>query len=176
MQKLSMSDLHRLAVEDYKKVEKNPVTIILDNVRSLNNVGAAFRTSDAFLVEKIYLCGITGTPPDREINKTALGATETVTWEYHELSENVVKRLKTDGYKVYAIEQAQPKIYLQDFMPNEPDKIAFVFGNEVSGVSQEVMNLVDASIEIPQFGTKHSLNVSVTIGIVLWHYINALWR
>lgn len=171
-----MSELHRMAAEDYKIVEKNKVCIILDNVRSLNNVGSAFRTSDAFLVEKIFLCGITGTPPDREINKTALGATETVQWEYNNSSKDVVLKLQSEGYIVYAIEQASPKILLQDYKAMRDDKIAFVFGNEVNGVSEEVMNIVEASIEIPQFGTKHSLNISVTIGIVLWHYLNSIWN
>lgn len=172
MRKLEMNELNRLDAEDFKNSEKNNFCIILDNVRSLNNVGSAFRTGDAFLVSKIYLCGITGTPPDREINKTALGATETVAWEHHENTAEVIKSLKADGWKIFAIEQVDPKIYLQDFKPSKPDKYAFVFGNEVQGVDEDLLPLCDGCIEIPQFGSKHSLNIAVTIGIISWDYVS----
>ncbi len=141
--------------------------LVLDNIRSLSNIGSAFRTSDAFLVEKIYLCGITATPPHREIQKTALGATESVAWEHRESTVDCVKQLKTEGYKLAAVEQVENSILLQDFpAPNQP--IAFIFGHEVNGVEQDVINLCDYSVEIPQHGTKHSLNISVSVGIVLW--------
>jgi 23S rRNA (guanosine2251-2'-O)-methyltransferase len=172
MRKLEMNELNRLDADDFKNSEKNNFCIILDNVRSLNNVGSAFRTGDAFLVNKIYLCGITGTPPDREINKTALGATETVAWEHHENTAEVIKTLKADGWKIFAIEQVDPKIYLQDFKPSKPDKYAFIFGNEVQGVDEDLLPLCDGCIEIPQFGSKHSLNIAVTIGIISWDYVS----
>jgi 23S rRNA (guanosine2251-2'-O)-methyltransferase len=172
MRKLDMNELNRLDAEGFKNSEKNNFCIILDNVRSLNNVGSAFRTGDAFLVDKIYLCGITGTPPDREINKTALGATDTVDWEHHPNTIDLVKALKKEGWKIYAIEQVEPKIYLQDFKPNADDKYAFIFGNEVQGVDEDLLPLCEGSIEIPQFGSKHSLNIAVTIGIVTWDYIS----
>lgn len=172
MRKLEMNELNRLDADGFKNSDKNNFCIVLDNVRSLVNVGAAFRTGDAFLVNKIYLCGITGTPPDREINKTALGATETVAWEYHENTSDAIQQLKGEGWKIFAIEQVEPKIYLQDFRPSPEHKYAFIFGNEVQGVDEDLLALCDGCIEIPQFGSKHSLNISVTIGIVAWDYVS----
>ena len=165
-----MEELNRLEPEEFKKAEKNPVIILLDNVRSLHNVGSAFRTADAFRVEKILLCGITGTPPNREIHKTALGATESVSWEYHQNSLEVARVLKEDGWKLIVLEQTSGSIYLQKFIPEKNDKYCFIFGNEVAGVEDEIIHLADTVVEIPQFGTKHSLNISVSIGIVLWDY------
>ena len=172
MRKLEMSELNRLDATEFKMKDKNKFCYILDNVRSLNNVGSAFRTGDAFLVDTIYLCGITGTPPDREINKTALGATDTVNWEHYVNTIDVIKKLKQENWKVYAIEQVEPKIYLQDFKPSKDEKYAFIFGNEVQGVDEDLLPYCDGCIEIPQFGSKHSLNISVTIGIVTWDYIS----
>lgn len=170
IRRLGMDELNRKNPDEFKRTEKFPVIILLDNVRSLHNVGAAFRTGDAFLIEKIILCGITGTPPNREITKTALGATETVAWEHFPNVEDAVKKLKNEGYKIISIEQAEPSTQLDQFIPKENTKYVFVFGNEVFGVSDEVLELTDECIEIPQYGTKHSLNVSVTVGIILWHY------
>lgn len=168
MRKLANSELERKSVEDFKKAEKTPLIIILDDIRSLHNVGSVFRTADAFLVEKIYLCGITATPPHKEIHKTALGATETVAWEYSKDVTEVIKKLKAENVKVWAIEQVENSLYLQDFNPGNGEKHAVVFGNEVKGVSQEAVKLCDGAIEIPQLGTKHSLNISVSAGIVVW--------
>ncbi|POS01484.1 RNA methyltransferase [Flavobacterium croceum] len=168
MRKLSNNELERKSIEDFKISEKTPLTIILDDIRSLHNIGSVFRTSDAFLLEKIYLCGITATPPHKEIHKTALGATETVAWEYQKNVLEVITSLKNNGYKVYAVEQVEQSILLQNFEPLDTDKYALVFGNEVFGVSQEAIKLCDGSIEIPQLGTKHSLNISVSTGIVIW--------
>lgn len=170
MKKLKLDELNRLSPEEYKAAEKAPIVVVLDNVRSLHNVGSIFRTSDAFRVQNIYLCGITGTPPNKEINKTALGATESVDWNYFTTTIEAMQQLKQTGYTVYAIEQAEGSIDLQNLIVDKTKPIAFVFGNEVEGVSEEVMQLIDACIEIPQFGSKHSFNVSVTAGIVLWHY------
>lgn len=174
MRKLKNEELGRLSIEDFKTTEKIPVVLILDNVRSLNNVGSAFRTADAFLIEKIYLCGITGTPPHREINKTALGATDAVDWEYHKNTLELVKTLKEEGYTVYSIEQAEKSTYLDRFRPQAGDRIACVFGNEVFGVDQMVVDASDGCLEIPQYGTKHSLNISVSIGIVVWDIFNKI--
>lgn len=168
MRKLKNSELKRLTVEGFKQAKKTPLIIILDNVRSLNNIGSVFRTSDAFLIEKIYLCGITAKPPHKDINKTALGSTETVEWEYFKDTLDLVKSLKEDGIIVLSIEQAEDSIMLNDFKTTENDRYAVVFGNEVKGVSQEVVNESDYVIEIPQFGTKHSLNISVSAGVVIW--------
>jgi|TARA_R110002096_G_scaffold290298_2_gene484601 tRNA G18 (ribose-2'-O)-methylase SpoU len=172
MKKLSMEELNRLSVEDYKEIEKNPIALILDNVRSLNNVGAAFRTSDAFRVNKIYLCGITGQPPHREIQKTALGATESVDWEHHENTLDVIKALKKDGYIICALEQVSHSTPLNEFKPEPGKPYAFIFGNEVFGVEEDVVKAADQVLEIPQFGTKHSLNISVSIGITLWDMVS----
>ncbi|UJP65693.1 RNA methyltransferase [Mongoliitalea daihaiensis] len=174
MKKLSMDELNRLSVEEFKKVEKTPIVIVLDNVRSLNNVGSAFRTSDAFLVEKIILCGITGTPPHREIQKTALGATESVNWEYAANTLEAVQRLKNDGYMVCAIEQVDVSVPLDQFEVTKNEKYALVFGNEVFGVEESIISAADRVIEIPQLGTKHSLNISVSLGIVVWDLISKL--
>lgn len=171
MKKLKNEELNRLTVDEYKDLKKEPVIIVLDDVRSLNNVGSAFRTADAFALEKIYLCGITGTPPHREINKTALGATESVGWEYHESVIDCIINLKKEGYAIIAIEQADKSCYLDAYSP--PDqKLALVFGNEVSGISDDVIPLANEVVEIRQFGTKHSLNISVSIGIVVWDILS----
>ncbi|MDD2576589.1 MAG: RNA methyltransferase [Bacteroidales bacterium] len=172
--KLSLKELNRISVEEFKEAEKLPLVIVLDNVRSMNNVGSVFRTSDAFVVEKIYLCGITPKPPHREINKTALGATETVQWEYTSTTQEAISDLKQKGYKIYSIEQATNSVKLNEFVPVKNSKIAIVMGNEVDGVDQEIINLSDSVIEIPQYGTKHSLNISVTTGIVVWHLFNCI--
>jgi tRNA G18 (ribose-2'-O)-methylase SpoU len=168
MRKLKNSELNRLSVDEFKVVEKTPLVVVLDNIRSCNNIGSVFRTSDALLVEKIYLCGITATPPNNEIRKTALDAEKSVNWEYEEHTEMAVEKLKKQGYRVFAIEQVENSILLPDFKPASNDKIALVFGNEVKGVKQTVVDICNGSIEIPQFGTKHSFNISVSAGIVLW--------
>lgn len=168
MRKLKNSELDRLSVNDFKQVTKTPLIIILDNIRSLNNIGSVFRTSDAFLIEKIYLCGITATPPHKDIHKTALGSTETVAWEYVEDTKTLVEKLKTEGIKICSIEQAENATMLNDFTPNPDTTYALVFGNEVKGVAQEVVSASDLVIEIPQYGTKHSLNISVSVGVVVW--------
>ena len=171
-----MDELNRLSPEEFKEVEKTPLVLISDNVRSLNNVGSAFRTADAFRIEKIYLCGITGRPPHREINKTALGATESVDWEYAETTLEVIKTLQRDGYEVAALEQVNHSISLNHFIPNPQKKYGLVFGNEVFGVEEDVIIDCDHVIEIPQIGTKHSLNISVSIGISLWDFVNKMER
>ncbi|MFD2201643.1 RNA methyltransferase [Shivajiella indica] len=170
MKKLSMEELNRPTVEEFKQAEKIPLAIILDNVRSLNNVGSAFRTSDGFAIEKIYLCGITGTPPNREIQKTALGATESVEWEYHTETLGVIKALKNEGFTICSFEQVDISVMLHEFMPKPNQKYALVFGNEVFGIEQGVIEKSDVVIEIPQSGTKHSLNISVTLGIAIWDF------
>jgi len=175
MQKLSTEQLNRPDIASFRNRDKTPVVLVLDSVRSMHNVGSAFRTADAFAIEKILLCGITATPPHREIEKTALGATQSVDWEHHESSREAVERLQRDGYRVLAVEQAVGSILLDGFRPTVGEKTAFVFGNEVHGISDEVMAVVDGCIEIPQFGTKHSLNVSVAIGIVLWDFVHK-WK
>lgn len=169
--KLKLDELNRVSVEDFKNQKKLPIIVVLDNIRSLNNVGSFFRTSDAFNIEAVYLCGITAQPPHREIQKTALGATESVEWKYFETTEQALGKLNEKEFLIYAIEQTETPIYLQEFTYNM-EKIALVFGNEVDGVGQNVINLSKNSIEIPQFGTKHSLNVSISYGVVLWHLAN----
>ncbi|MEQ9424270.1 MAG: RNA methyltransferase [Cyclobacteriaceae bacterium] len=169
-EKIKNEDLGRITIDAFKKAEKTPVVVILDNVRSLNNVGSAFRTCDAFLIEKLYLTGITGTPPHRDIHKTALGATDSVEWEYAENTLEIVTKLKNAGYQILAVEQVTKSVSLEKFKPEPDTKYAVVFGNEVFGVSEEVVTAADDCLEIPQFGTKHSLNVSVSIGIVLWDF------
>lgn len=164
--KIANEELGRPDVEEFKTLNKLPLVVVLDNVRSHNNVGSVFRSSDAFLVERILLCGYTGTPPHRDIHKTALGATESVDWKHYEHTLDAVKQLKEEGYKVYAIEQTENSIMLDKFVPE--GKVAIVFGNEVMGVEQDVINACDGVIEIPQFGTKHSLNISVSAGVLLW--------
>jgi tRNA G18 (ribose-2'-O)-methylase SpoU len=168
MRKLENSELNRKSVDDFKEAKKTPIIIILDDVRSLNNIGSVFRTADAFLIEKIYLCGITATPPNKEINKTALGATETVIWEHAENVLEVIEKLKQDNVKVFAIEQVESATFLQNFEITANQKYALVFGNEVFGVSQKAVKSCDGCIEIPQLATKHSLNISVSAGIVIW--------
>ncbi len=174
MRKLKNNELGRLTVNEFKEEKKTPLIVVLDNIRSLNNVGSVFRTSDAFLIEKIYLCGITATPPNKEIHKTALGATESVTWEYFEETIDVINSLQEQNVKILAIEQAVNSTKLNDFYPEENQKYAIVMGNEVKGVQQDVVNASDKCIEIPQFGTKHSLNISVTTGVVLWDLFTKL--
>lgn len=174
MRKLKNSELDRLSVEEYKEVEKTPITVVLDNIRSCNNIGSVFRTSDALLIEKVVLCGITATPPNKDIHKTALDAEKSVPWEYFEETEEAVQKLKEAGYRVYAIEQVENSISLPDFIPAKDEKLALVFGNEVKGVQQSVVNGCDGAIEIPQYGTKHSFNISVSAGIVLWDLVYKL--
>jgi tRNA G18 (ribose-2'-O)-methylase SpoU len=174
MRKLANSELERKSVEGFKEARKTPLILVLDDVRSLHNIGSVFRTADAFLVEKIYLCGITATPPNKEIHKTALGATETVAWEYQKDVLTTLTTLQQQGVTVLAIEQVENAVFLQDFMPETGRKYALVFGNEVKGVSQEAVALADGCIEIPQLGTKHSLNISVSAGIVVWDIFRKL--
>jgi 23S rRNA (guanosine2251-2'-O)-methyltransferase len=172
--KVSLDELNRLSVEDFKNAEKKPYCLILDNVRSLNNVGSVFRTADAFRAEKIYLCGITGTPPHRDITKTALGATESVDWEPIADVVELVDRLQQEGWTIAAIEQAEGSVSLQDFQPLLNKKFAFVFGNEVAGVNNSIVEKADIVLEIPQYGTKHSLNIAVSAGIVCWDFLTKL--
>jgi len=168
MRKLLNSELERKSVEQFRKSEKSPFIIVLDNVRSQNNVGSIFRTADAFLSEAIYLCGITATPPHREINKTALGATESVTWKYYSKTSEAINELRDSGYRIIGIEQAEGSVELQNMKINKGERYALVFGHEVNGVDQEILNLCDHCVEIPQFGTKHSFNIAISVGIVLW--------
>ena len=168
MKKLKLDELNRLSVDAFKQTQKIPVCILLDNIRSLHNVGSAFRTADAFLIEKIFLTGITGIPPHREIEKTALGATSSVDWQYLESPAAAAAQLKEKGYTIIAVEQTTASIALQDFNPTKKEKLCLVFGNEINGVSDEVIALSDIALEIPQSGTKHSLNISVCLGIVVW--------
>lgn len=174
MRKLNITELNRISAEEFKKAEKTPLVVVLDNVRSLNNIGSVFRTSDAFLVEKICLCGITATPPSQEIHKTALGAEDSVEWEYEKSALECVNKLKSDGYFVYSVEQVAGSTMLQDLTLEAGRKYAVVLGNEVKGVQQEVVDASDGCLELPQFGTKHSLNVSVTAGIVIWDFFRKL--
>jgi tRNA G18 (ribose-2'-O)-methylase SpoU len=174
MRKLKNNELGRISVSAFKKTSKTPIIVVLDNIRSLNNVGSVFRTSDAFLIEKIYLCGFTATPPHKEIHKTALGATESVDWEHKEDTVTLVNELKAQGIVVASIEQVENSIMLDEFTPEPNKKIAIVMGNEVKGVQQEVINASDYCIEIPQKGTKHSLNISVSCGVVLWDLFQKL--
>ena len=166
--KLKNSELDRISPAAYRNADKTPLIIILDNIRSLNNIGSVFRTADAFLIQKIYLCGITATPPHKDIQKTALGATDSVVWEYVENTLDLVKNLQSEGVAVLAIEQAENSVLLQDVLPEAEKTYAVIFGNEVKGVSQEVVSTSDMVVEIPQYGTKHSLNISVSTGIVVW--------
>ncbi|MEA3452184.1 MAG: RNA methyltransferase [Bacteroidota bacterium] len=172
MRKIPNEELNRLDIDEFKKTEKNSFVVVLDNVRSMNNVGSVFRTSDAFFCEKIYLCGITPKPPHRDIQKTALGATESVDWEYFSSTNEAIDLLKKDGFTVVSIEQVEKSTLLHDFLPKKTEKYAFVFGHEVSGVEQEIVDKSDFCIEIPQFGTKHSLNISVSCGVVIWDYVS----
>ncbi len=177
MRKLRNKELNRLSIKEFKDTDKTPLIVVLDNVRSLNNVGSVFRTSDAMCLQEIYLCGITPTPPHNDIHKTALGAEDSMNWSYFEDTKKAVNELKKKGYKVYCVEQADKSISLIDFQPEKNEKVALIFGNEVKGVQQSVIDICDSCIEIPQFGTKHSFNISVSAGIVLWEttkYIRGL--
>ncbi|RAR47759.1 RNA methyltransferase [Flavobacterium lacus] len=174
MRKLANSELERKNIDEFKEAQKTPIIIILDDIRSLHNIGSVFRTSDAFLIEKIYLCGITATPPNKEIHKTALGATDTVAWEYQQEVLTVIDQLKAEKISVFAIEQVENSVMLNDFEVEKGKKYALVFGNEVKGVSQQAIEKCDGVIEIPQLGTKHSLNISVSAGIVVWDIFKKL--
>ena len=174
MRKLKNSELDRLSVDEYKEIAKTQVTVVLDNIRSCNNIGSVFRTSDALLIEKVVLCGITATPPNKDIHKTALDAEKSVPWEYFEETETAILHLRESGYRIFAVEQVENSIMLPDFMPVKDQKLALVFGNEVKGVQQSVVNICDGAIEIPQYGTKHSFNISVSAGIVLWDLVYKL--
>jgi tRNA G18 (ribose-2'-O)-methylase SpoU len=168
MRKLKVSELDRKSISEFKEAEKSRFVIVLDNVRSLNNIGSIFRTADAMLAGGIYLCGITATPPHRDIHKTALGATDSVDWYYYATTKEAITILKSEGYKLIAVEQADKSIQLHDFAPIDGERYALIFGHEVKGVDQKIIDLCDSCIEIPQFGTKHSLNISVSAGIVIW--------
>ncbi|MDH4089490.1 MAG: RNA methyltransferase [Cyclobacteriaceae bacterium] len=168
MKKLRLAELGRITIDEFKEAKKLPICIMLDNVRSLHNVGSAFRTADAFTIEKIFLVGITGKPPHREIQKTALGATDSVNWEYAENPQNVVALLRAQGYKIVIVEQTTESIPLHTFQPSPSGKYCLVFGNEVNGVSESLVKECDVALEIPQAGTKHSLNISVCVGIIIW--------
>ena len=175
MRKLKNEELHRISKDDFKAADKTPLILVLDNVRSHLNVGSVFRTADAFAVEAVYLCGITGAPPHRDIQKTALGATETVAWKYFETTQAALEELKQNGILIAAIEQAENATQLHEFEFPEGKKLALVFGNEVDGVEQSIVSSSDYVIEIPQFGTKHSLNISVSAGVVVWDLVSK-WR
>ena len=168
MRKLKNAELNRISVDAFKTATKTPFVLILDNVRSLNNIGSVFRTADAFLTEAIYLCGITARPPHKDIHKTALGATDSVDWEYYNSAKEAISKLKSEGYTIIAVEQTEGSIMLDNFIPRKGSKYALVFGHEVKGVDQKIVDMCDMSIEIPQYGTKHSFNISVSVGIVLW--------
>lgn len=170
MRKLANSELNRKSVSEFQNAEKSGLIVILDNIRSLNNIGAVFRTSDAFLISKIYLCGITAKPPHKDIHKTALGATDTVAWEYRKDIQSLIIELQNEGIEVYAIEQAEGAQELQNFQPKPSQTYGLIFGNEVKGVQQSAIDLCKGVIEIPQWGTKHSLNISVSAGVVLWDF------
>ena len=172
--KLSNDALNRISVDEFKTKTKVPIILVLDNIRSLNNIGSVFRTADAFLIKAIYLCGITAQPPHREIQKTALGATETVEWNYFSTTIEAVTELKNLGYKLVAIEQTENSTMLNDFKCSKDEPLALIFGNEVLGVEQEVINEIDEVVEIPQYGTKHSLNISVSVGVVVWDVFNKM--
>lgn len=174
MRKLSNEELLRKTPQEFKEAKKTPLILVLDNVRSLNNVGSVFRTADSFLLEAVYLCGITGTPPHKDIQKTALGATDTVQWKYFSQTLEALAELKNNAYKLYAIEQAENSIMLHTFKIKPPQKVAFILGNEINGVDQEVINACDGVIEIPQTGFKHSLNISIAAGIVSWEVYKQL--
>ena len=176
MRKLNIIELHRLSVEEYKEADKLPLVVVLDNIRSLHNIGSVFRTADAFRIERICLCGITAIPPHPEMHKTALGAEFTVDWEHFDNAVEAVDNLRDEGYMVYSVEQAEGSVMLNELMLEKGKKYAIVMGNEVKGVQQEVIDHSDGCIEIPQYGTKHSLNVSVTAGIVIWDLFNKLAR
>ena len=174
MKKLRTIEMNRLSVDEFKQADKLPLIVVLDDVRSMHNVGSVFRTGDAFRIEAIYLCGITSTPPSTEIHKTALGAEDSVNWKYFSTAMEALKELKSDGYEVFSIEQAHGSTMIQEFVPESGKKYAVILGNEVKGVHQEVIDASDGCLEIPQFGTKHSMNVSVTAGIIIWHFAKGI--
>ena len=174
MRKLKNSELNRISIEDYKKFEKTPFVVVLDNIRSQSNIGSVFRTSDGFRLEAVYLCGITAKPPQREIQKTALGATESVPWKYYEQTEDAIQELRKQNFQIFAVEQAEGSYMLDEFSPDFSKKCAFVFGNEVKGVQQQIIDQSDGCIEIPQYGTKHSFNISISVGILLWEMYQKL--
>ena len=174
IRKLKLDELNRASVAEFKAQDKLPVVVVLDNVRSMHNIGSIFRTSDGFAVEQVCLCGITAQPPHREIEKTALGATQSVSWAYYDDPVQAIDHLRSEGYRIIAIEQAEKSIMLNTFTPTPTEKYALIFGNEVNGVSDEVMQKIDACIEIPQFGTKHSFNIVVSAGIVLWDFFSKM--
>ncbi|HZM13282.1 MAG TPA: RNA methyltransferase [Bacteroidales bacterium] len=176
MRKLSNSELNRKSVDDFRASPKSPFILVLDNVRSMNNVGSLFRTADAFIIEAVWLCGITATPPHREIQKTALGATESVAWRYFSTTVEAVKELKAKGYVIVSVEQAEGAVSLDSYTPAAGGKYALIFGHEINGVSDDVVDMSDACIEIPQYGTKHSFNVAVSAGIVLWELTGKITR
>lgn len=174
MKKLKLDELKRVGIEEFKEQEKLPVIVVLDNLRSMHNIGSIFRTADGFSIEKLYLCGITAQPPHREIEKTALGATQSVAWTHFETTSDAVASLRNDGYRIIAIEQAAGSIMLNTYKPRPDMKYALIFGNEVNGVDEVVMEQIDECVEIPQFGTKHSFNVVISAGIVLWDFFAKL--
>ncbi len=174
MRKTKNSELGRKSIEEFKKTKKTPIIIVLDNIRSLNNIGSVFRTADAFLIEGIHLCGITATPPHKDIQKTALGATESVSWEYFEKTSDSINLLKKNNYSIIGIEQADESIYMDQYYPEKEEKLAIIFGHEVKGIDTKIMNMIGTCIEIPQFGTKHSINISVCAGIVIWDIFSKL--
>jgi len=174
IKKLKLDELNRASIAEFKAQDKLPVAVVLDNVRSMHNIGSIFRTSDGFAVEQVCLCGITAQPPHREIEKTALGATQSVNWIFYENTVLAVEQLRKDGYRIIAIEQAENSTNLNDFTPKKDEKYALIFGNEVNGVSDDVMEMIDNCIEIPQFGTKHSFNIVVSAGIVLWDFFSKI--
>lgn len=176
MRKLKVTELNRISIEAFKEADKLPLIVVLDNVRSQYNVGSVFRTSDAFRVECIYLCGISATPPHQEIHKTALGAEDTVNWEYFKDTKEAILKLKSEGYYIYSIEQVEGSVMLENLQLDPSKKYAVILGNEVKGVQQEVVDLSDGCIEIPQYGTKHSLNVSTAAGIIIWDFFKWLRR
>jgi len=174
MKKIQNAELNRLSVEEFKGSEKNPIIVVLDNVRSMNNIGSVFRTCDAFRVDQLFLCGITATPPHREIHKTALGATDSVSWSYFDDTKKAVAFLKEKGYYIIAVEQTDESVNLDDYVPDKTKKMALIFGNEINGIDDEVLDLCDFCLEIPQFGTKHSINISVSAGIILWDIVTKM--
>lgn len=174
MQKLKLDDLNRVSVDEFKEQEKLPVIVVLDNVRSMHNIGSVFRTADGFSIAGVYLCGITAQPPHREIEKTALGATQSVNWQHFNTTLDAVAALRAEGYEIIAIEQAAGSTMLNTYQPSNDKKFALIFGNEVNGVADEVMTKIDECIEIPQFGTKHSFNITISAGIVLWDFFAKL--
>lgn len=174
MKKLSLKALNRLSISEFKEIQKIPIIIVLDNIRSALNVGSAFRTADAFALQGICLCGITAQPPHREILKTAIGATDSMDWTYYENTAIAIEELKSQGYKIVGVEQAEESIMLQDVELVGDEKIALIFGNEVNGVGEEIMQMLDECVEVPQFGTKHSLNISVCLGVVVWEYFRKM--